>query len=164
MGLRAQLRPQRGGVPRLSDGLLPGRAVRPPPVGPVLALLRRPGRGRRAGADHCAAGRDRTGILAALTHHLIGVHPDDIVADYLLTNEAIAFEQRMPLMMQAIAEGAGREPTQAAVRVAMGVDAAFLEAALAAIKASHGAIDDYPRTALGVDPALRAKVEARLVG
>jgi protein tyrosine/serine phosphatase len=113
---------------------------------------------------HCAAGKDRTGILAALTHHLIGVHPDDIVADYLLTNEAIAFEQRMPLMMQAIAEGAGREPTPAAVRVAMGVDEAFLEAALAAIKTSHGAIDDYLQTALGVDPALRAKVEARLVG
>ncbi len=35
---------------------------------------------------HCAAGKDRTGVLAALTHHVAGVHPDDIRADYLLTN------------------------------------------------------------------------------
>lgn len=113
---------------------------------------------------HCAAGKDRTGILAALTHHLIGVHPDDIVADYLLTNEAIGFEQRMPLMMQAIAEGAGRAPSEAAVKVAMGVDEAFLDAALGAIKARHGDIDAYLKDALGVDSAMRAKVEARLVG
>ncbi|MDR3514137.1 MAG: tyrosine-protein phosphatase [Caulobacteraceae bacterium] len=112
---------------------------------------------------HCAAGKDRTGILAALTHHLIGVHPDDIVADYLLTNEAIGFEQRMPLMMQAIAEGVGREPSPAAVKVAMGVDEAFLEAALSQIEAEHGTIDAYLKDALGVDSAMRAKVEARLV-
>src|SRR5579863_3182688 len=30
---------------------------------------------------HCAAGKDRTGILAALTHHIAGVHEDDIVGD-----------------------------------------------------------------------------------
>lgn len=113
---------------------------------------------------HCAAGKDRTGILAALTHHLIGVHPDDILADYLLTNEAIGFEQRMPLMMQAIADGAGRAPSEAAVKVAMGVDAAFLENAIAAIKAEHGGLDAYLADALGVDAALRAKVEHRLVG
>jgi protein-tyrosine phosphatase len=113
---------------------------------------------------HCAAGKDRTGILAALTHHLIGVHEDDIVADYLLTNEAIGIEQRMPLMMQAITEGAGREPTAAAARVAMGVEAAYLEGALAAIEAEYGDVDAYLREALGVDAALRGKVEERLLG
>ncbi len=112
---------------------------------------------------HCAAGKDRTGILAALTHHLIGVHEDDLIADYLLTNQAIGIEQRMPLMMQAIAEGAGREPSPAAARVAMGVDAAYLEAALSAIEAEHGTIDGYLRDALGVDSTLRTKVEARLL-
>lgn len=112
---------------------------------------------------HCAAGKDRTGLLAALTHHLVGVHPDDIVADYLLTNEAIGFEQRMPLMMQAIAEGTGREPSAAAVKVAMGVDEAYLLTALAAIDASHGGADAYLEHVLGVDAALREKIEARLL-
>ena len=31
---------------------------------------------------NCAAGKDRTGILCALTHHVLGVSEDDIYADY----------------------------------------------------------------------------------
>src|SRR5690606_20696213 len=32
---------------------------------------------------HCAAGKDRTGLLVALTHSLMGVHDVDLMADYL---------------------------------------------------------------------------------
>jgi hypothetical protein len=34
---------------------------------------------------HCAAGKDRTGVLAALVLDIVGVDPDAIVADYLIT-------------------------------------------------------------------------------
>jgi protein-tyrosine phosphatase len=47
---------------------------------------------------HCAAGKDRTGMLAALTHHLLGVSRDDLLADYLLTNVAVDLEGRAPGM------------------------------------------------------------------
>jgi len=36
---------------------------------------------------HCAAGKDRTGVLAALVLDLVGVAPAVIVADYLITAE-----------------------------------------------------------------------------
>jgi rhodanese-related sulfurtransferase len=36
---------------------------------------------------HCAAGKDRTGVLAALVLDLCGVAPEVIVADYLITAE-----------------------------------------------------------------------------
>ena len=36
---------------------------------------------------HCAAGKDRTGVAIALLLRTAGVEPDDIVADYLSTNE-----------------------------------------------------------------------------
>ncbi|RZK72911.1 MAG: tyrosine-protein phosphatase [Rhodococcus sp. (in: high G+C Gram-positive bacteria)] len=36
---------------------------------------------------HCAAGKDRTGIAVALLLRIAGVEPDDIIADYVLTNE-----------------------------------------------------------------------------
>jgi protein tyrosine/serine phosphatase len=113
---------------------------------------------------HCAAGKDRTGILAALTHYLIGVHTDDILADYLLTNTAIGMDQRIPLMLQAVHETIGRTPSEAAARVAMGVEAAYLDGALEAIKAKYGALDRYLTDALGVDAALKARVEAQLLG
>lgn len=31
---------------------------------------------------HCAAGKDRTGILAWLTHRALGVHRDDALEDF----------------------------------------------------------------------------------
>jgi protein tyrosine/serine phosphatase len=37
---------------------------------------------------HCSAGKDRTGIGVALVLRLLGVSHDEVLADYLLTNEA----------------------------------------------------------------------------
>ncbi|MEX5631730.1 tyrosine-protein phosphatase [Parafrankia sp. FMc2] len=39
---------------------------------------------------HCAAGKDRTGVLAALVLGIVGVDREEIVEDYALTNERIA--------------------------------------------------------------------------
>jgi protein tyrosine/serine phosphatase len=36
---------------------------------------------------HCAAGKDRTGVVVALALSAVGVHPDAIVADYMATGE-----------------------------------------------------------------------------
>ena len=37
---------------------------------------------------HCFAGKDRTGIAAALLMHVLGAHKDDILAEFLRTNDA----------------------------------------------------------------------------
>ena len=113
---------------------------------------------------HCTAGKDRTGILAALTHHVAGVHRDDIFDDYLLTNKVASFERRLPAVAQMIVEVSGRTPTEAAARVAVSVEAAYLETAFSVIEARHGSIDAYLEDGLGIDAALRGQVSARLVG
>ncbi|MDB5479231.1 MAG: protein tyrosine/serine phosphatase [Caulobacteraceae bacterium] len=112
---------------------------------------------------HCAAGKDRTGILAALTHHLAGVHPDDIAADYLLTNDPERMARRLPVVSQAIQEISGRVPDEAAVMTAMGVDTLYLETAFSAIAERFGGLDAYLAQALGVTPAAREAVAARLL-
>jgi protein-tyrosine phosphatase len=38
---------------------------------------------------HCAAGKDRTGVVVALALTVAGVEPEVIVADYVATNERI---------------------------------------------------------------------------
>ena len=38
---------------------------------------------------HCSAGKDRTGLLAALMLEVLGVDAETIAADYLLTNQAV---------------------------------------------------------------------------
>lgn len=111
---------------------------------------------------HCAAGKDRTGLIVALTHMIAGVHHDDIVADYLLTNMSGRFEQHGPTWRQAILDQYGRAPTLDTMRAIMGVEAIYLDRALDVIRERHGGADDYLRDALGVDKAKRDRIEQRL--
>lgn len=112
---------------------------------------------------HCAAGKDRTGVLAALTHRLAGVGEDDIVGDYLLTNNPERMAARAPMVAQVIQETTGRTPTDAAIRAAIGVEAEYLSEAFGAIEARHGSVEDYLLHGLGVDADLIEALEARLL-
>jgi len=111
---------------------------------------------------HCAAGKDRTGLLAALTHHLLGVHHDDMVADYLLTNTAVDLERRAPGIARQLEAMTGRAASHDAVVAFLGVEPVYLDTALAEIAALHGSTDAYLAQALGVDAALRDRIGARL--
>jgi protein-tyrosine phosphatase len=112
---------------------------------------------------HCAAGKDRTGILAALTHHVLGVHDDDVIEDYLLTNIAARIEARTPMAAEMMRETFGREPSVAAVRALLGVDAAYLDKAFVAIKAQYGDLDAYLTRAVGLDGDMRDRVRHNLL-
>jgi protein tyrosine/serine phosphatase len=113
---------------------------------------------------HCAAGKDRTGLIVALTHWLAGAHKDDIVADYLLTNTSGRFEAHGANWRAAILEQHGRAPTMEVMRAIMGVEAIFLERSFEVITERNGGVEGYLRDALGVDAAKRARIEARLFG
>jgi protein-tyrosine phosphatase len=54
-------------------------------TGALRSIATAPG----AAIVHCAAGKDRTGVVCALALTVAGVGPDDIVADYALTNERL---------------------------------------------------------------------------
>jgi protein-tyrosine phosphatase len=112
---------------------------------------------------HCAAGKDRTGILVALTHHVAGVHSDTAVEDYLLTNHPERLAARMPMIAKAMEEIAGREPSEAVMRIALGVEAGYLRTAFSAIESRYGSLDAYLEQALGVDAEQRAALRERLL-
>jgi protein tyrosine/serine phosphatase len=113
---------------------------------------------------HCAAGKDRTGMICALTHHLAGVHRDDTLADFLKTNDPARQAKRIEFLGPWIQDLTGRVVAEDALRVAVRVDEAYLAAAFAEIEARSGSTDAYLRDVLGVDDALRAKIEARIMG
>ncbi|QFT77609.1 tyrosine-protein phosphatase [Erythrobacter sp. THAF29] len=118
--------------------------------------------GEGASLVHCAAGKDRTGIAVDLLHHLLGVHPDDAMHDYLLTNHSPRNEERIAHGM-ALMDGKYGAKDEAALRVLMGVDAAFLEAARRSVKERFGSTDMYLEQHLGVDAAKREAIKAQLV-
>jgi protein-tyrosine phosphatase len=65
----------------------------PSPVLPMLLRMLAAASGRPT-VLHCAAGKDRTGLVTALTLRLLGVDDEDIVADYLAT------ERNMPRIVE----------------------------------------------------------------
>lgn len=113
---------------------------------------------------HCAAGKDRTGLLAALTHRIAGVGEDDLLEDYLLTNTAVDLAAKAPEIARQIEANFGRKASAAAVQAFLGVQEAFLAAAFDEIERRHGSVDAYLEQALGVDGALRDRIAARLHG
>ena len=54
-------------------------------VGALRSIVTAPG----AAIVHCAAGKDRTGVVIALALTIAGVEPEVIVADYVATDERI---------------------------------------------------------------------------
>jgi protein-tyrosine phosphatase len=91
---------------------------------------------------HCTAGKDRTGVAAALLLLALGVPMDAVRRDYLLTNELY----RPPLP--------ARSPFAPDVlRVLWGVRDDFLDAALQAIDDRHGGVQRYLRERVGLSEA-----------
>lgn len=112
---------------------------------------------------HCHAGKDRTGVLCALIHHVLGVSRDDTYQDYLLTNDLSRIEKRLPEIARLFAEAQGRAAPQHILRMILGVKAAYLDSAFASIDRQDGSIDSYLQNKLKVTPAMRDAIKTRLI-
>jgi protein-tyrosine phosphatase len=55
----------------------------------VVAALRSIARDQGAALVHCAAGKDRTGVVVALALTAAGVRPDAVIADYAATGDRV---------------------------------------------------------------------------
>jgi protein tyrosine/serine phosphatase len=108
---------------------------------------------------HCLAGKDRTGLAVALVQHQLGVHLDDIRADYMLTNSTGDAAARIAAGAEAVRANFGADMEDGAVRTLMSVHPDYLDAAFATM----GSIDGYCRTQLGLSSALRDKMCAALI-
>ncbi len=116
-----------------------------------------------AGVVHCAAGKDRTGLLCALVLTALGVAADDVFADYDLTNQTHDFEERLTAFHQKLEEHLARVVPIAALRPFAGVSAHWLAEALAQIDARYGSLDGYLTRALGLGPDWRSALSAALI-
>ncbi|MFD9215460.1 tyrosine-protein phosphatase [Streptomyces sp. NPDC059544] len=104
---------------------------------------------------HCASGKDRTGLLAALVLLLLGVSEADAVEDFALTELATG-----RLLADWRAAHGDREPTWPGYGRA---PAEVMTLFLAALARRHGSVRDYAANALGVDEALTEALRVRLL-
>jgi protein-tyrosine phosphatase len=119
-------------------------------AGPVLAaavdLVARPGTAPLL--FHCAAGKDRTGVLAAVLLRTLGVVEPDVVEDYVLSADAMA--RRLAWLQ-------GTNPTAAAAMAAqpagwLAAPAEVMRTVLHHLEELHGGAAGY-LVDHGLDPA-----------
>jgi protein-tyrosine phosphatase len=104
---------------------------------------------------HCTAGKDRTGVAIALVLSMLGVPREEIVEDYVLTNQAVDLRAQL-LRREAAGAGlaAGAEPLlslpPAALDAVMVAHPDYLLASFDAIEARHGSVAAYVHDELAV--------------
>ncbi|PCI63363.1 MAG: hypothetical protein COB37_05230 [Kordiimonadales bacterium] len=102
---------------------------------------------------HCTAGKDRTGIAGALLMKALGVNDEQIMEDFLLTNQAVGLEATSVGVAEWISTKAGKTIAPKDVMPLVGVEPDFLIAAFKSIEANHGSIESYLRDTMGLSAA-----------
>jgi protein-tyrosine phosphatase len=109
-------------------------------------------------AFNCSAGKDRTGTAAALVLTLLGVPRETVVADYALSDDLVDY-------MAKLSAGPKDGPYAALARLPREVvapllasDPAYIEAALDAIAAKHGSVEQFIERELVVTPAMKRAI------
>lgn len=108
---------------------------------------------------NCTAGKDRTGLVCALTLSILGVPRDVVIEDYLLSSALLAeqSEKRLDGIRAMLATAQGIDPSEVdasgleAVRALMDVRPHYIGAAFDAIEERHASVDAYVRDGLGID-------------
>jgi hypothetical protein len=107
---------------------------------------------------HCTAGKDRTGVVAALVLSLVGVGADAIVEDYALT------EDRMALIMERLRLTGDFPETTETVMVGLArAEATSMRTFLDALERGYGGARGWARGA-GISDATIASLRRLLVG
>ena len=110
---------------------------------------------------HCTAGKDRTGLAAALVLSAVGVPRETVMQDYLATNQYTA--EHIDKMVMLIKVGSLFRANSEAVRALFAVNESYLNEAFAAIDEHYGSLDNYLSSGLGLGTEERAKLRNLLL-
>jgi protein tyrosine/serine phosphatase len=111
---------------------------------------------------HCAAGKDRTGMLCAIVQKMAGVHHADIMTEYLKTNNIERIQERIPRLSRWLETQTGHRVASEVLETALSVRSSYLERCFSSIEEACGSFDRYIEQTLLIDTETRALIEKRL--
>jgi len=128
----------------------------PDQIGTALRTIADPNSG--SVLVHCAAGKDRTGVVIALALSLVGVHRDAVVADYARSDERVALVRDRLIATPLYSESISKRSLES-----MRPHAGNMERFLDRIDREYGGLHAFGM-AVGIEEGLVAKLSRRLLG
>lgn len=98
---------------------------------------------------HCTAGKDRTGLAAALLLRVLGVSQDTVMEDYLATNHYTA--ARIDEIIRQIQEMGVFQVDEPVIRTLFHVQPQYINAAFDVIAERYGDLDGYFQDGLALN-------------
>jgi protein-tyrosine phosphatase len=108
---------------------------------------------------HCTAGKDRTGVVAAVVLRVLGVDREGVLDDFELTDRYVTREHHEELFQRMLERGMGPE----AAAGMLAAPRASMAAALDLLDAEYGGIEAYLRGPAGVDDATLGRLRELLL-
>jgi protein-tyrosine phosphatase len=100
---------------------------------------------------HCASGKDRTGVAAALLLSALGVERNVVIADYLLTNHCLDVNHHVARAISEYNAQYADFIAPEALTAMFGVRQEYIESALDEIDSRFGGMTFYLREQMGLD-------------
>jgi len=100
---------------------------------------------------HCTAGKDRAGFAAAITLIALGVSKEDVIHDYMKTNDFTS--ERIDQMIGQIKLMSFYQADAEILRPLLGVEREYIETAFQTAEDTYGSLENYIRVGLDISDA-----------
>ncbi len=107
---------------------------------------------------HCTAGKDRTGVGAALILYVLGVSEETIMNDYELTNQ-----YRKALNEQTVKMMTAQGMPESSARSMMAANPEYLKSAFASIASKFGSVDKFLKNEIGLTAEKKAELKKKFL-
>ena len=97
---------------------------------------------------HCTAGKDRAGFAAAITLIALGVSKEDVIQDYMKTNQFT--QERIEEIIGQIELMTLYQTDAEILRPLLGVEREYIETAFQTAEKKYGSLEDFIRNGLNI--------------
>jgi protein-tyrosine phosphatase len=110
---------------------------------------------------HCSAGKDRTGLVAALIQLLVGIPYEVVIEDYVRTNDY--FASRLDRFIRIMRVLTLFQVSPERMRLILMAHPEFLNEVHDAIVGAYGSVERYLVEACAIDERVLHELKARLL-
>lgn len=111
---------------------------------------------------HCTSGKDRSGFVCAMLLTALGISPEDVLRDYLLSRDRYPVDHTREALRRALGDALPPGRMELLLELTT-VSPAYLAGAFDQIDAEYGGVDAYLRDVAGLGDEARVRLQSALL-